>query len=155
MEKRLKTDEIDADFVISQVRPQNRELARALKAASAQPQEPEPALKTESPEVAPPVAVSDNETEPQREVKEPTKRKRGPTVGYRDTFLRRNEIKKRQCVYIGYDTHALIAKLVRAMVSAGSDISVGGYIDTVLNEHMQTHKEEINEVYRQGQGDLL
>ncbi len=95
------------------------------------------------------------ESEPQQEAKEPPKRRRGQTAGYRETFLRRNEMKTRQCVYISYDVHAKIAKLVRALVSAGNEISVGGYIDTVLNEHMQSNRDEINEVYRQGQGDLL
>lgn len=90
-----------------------------------------------------------------REVKEMPKRKRGQTADYKETFLRRNEMKTRQCVYISYDVHAVIAKLVRVLVSAGNDVTVGGYIDTVLYEHLQSHKEEINEAYRQQQGDLL
>lgn len=81
--------------------------------------------------------------------------KRGWQAGYKETFLKRNEIKTRQCVYISYDVHAVITKLVRALVDAGNDISVGGYIDTVLNEHLQLHKEEINEVYRQRPDELL
>lgn len=79
----------------------------------------------------------------------------GGQAGYKETFLKRNKIKTRQCVYISYDVHAVITKLVRALVDAGNDISVGGYIDTVLNEHLQLHKEEINEVYRQRPDELL
>lgn len=30
-----------------------------------------------------------------------------------------------------------------------------GYIDTILEEHLQLHKEEINEIYRQRPDDLL
>jgi len=74
---------------------------------------------------------------------------------YKETFLKRNEVKTRQCVYIGYDTHAVIAKLVRALADTGSEITLGGYIDTVLNEHLQANKEEINEIYRQRKDDLL
>ena len=94
------------------------------------------------------------EAEPVRE-KEAPKRKRTQTSGYKETFLKRNEIKTRQCVYISYDVHAKIAKLIRALVDTGNDITVGGYIDTVLNEHLAQHKEEINELYRQREGDLL
>lgn len=81
--------------------------------------------------------------------------KRGGQAEYKEAFLKHNKIKTRQCVYISYDVHAVITKLVRALVDAGNDISVGGYIDTVLNEHLQLHKEEINEVYRQRPDDLL
>ena len=95
------------------------------------------------------------EAEPQKEVKEPTKRKRGQAAGYKETFLKRNEMKTRQCVYISYDIHAKIRKLVRALVSMGNEISVGGYIDTVLADHLQANRDEINEVYRQEQGDLV
>lgn len=74
---------------------------------------------------------------------------------YAGTFLKSKKVKTRQCVYISYDVHAVIAKLVRTMVSAGKDISIGGYIDTVLSEHLRANKEEINEMYRRQQGNLL
>ena len=64
-------------------------------------------------------------------------------------------MKLRQCVYISHEVHSVITKLVRALADAGNDITVGGYIDTVMNEHLQLHKEEINALYRERQGDLL
>ena len=91
----------------------------------------------------------------QSEEKEMLKNKRGEQAGYKETFLKRNEIKTRQCVYISFDIHAVITKLVRVLADADNDISVGGYIDTVLNEHLQLHKDEINEIYRQRPDDLL
>ena len=102
-------------------------------------------------------AAVEPEKEPEavREAKEQTRRKRGQSANYKETYLKRNEIKTRQCVYISYEVHAVIAKLVRTLVDEGSDISVGGYIDTVLWEHLQLHKEEINELYRHQRGDLL
>ena len=74
---------------------------------------------------------------------------------YSDTFLKRNEMKKRQCVYISYDVHNIISRLVRRLCNQGQEITIGGYIDTVLDEHLQLHKEEINEIYRQHPEDLL
>ena len=138
MAKRVDTTGIDAEFVINQAKPSNRE--KDLK-----PYDP-----SASEEIVPPVAEPETVKE-----KETPKRKRGGQAGYKETFLKRNEIKTRQCVYISFDIHSVITKLVRALVDAGSDISVGGYIDTVLNEHLQLHKEEINEIYRQRPDDLL
>jgi hypothetical protein len=152
MAKRVDTTGIDAEFVINQAKPSNRE--KDLKpydpSASASTPEPETVEETPQEEIVPPVAEPETVKE-----KETPKRKRGGQAGYKETFLKRNEIKTRQCVYISFDIHSVITKLVRALVDAGSDISVGGYIDTVLNEHLQLHKEEINEIYRQRPDDLL
>ena len=153
MSKRVDTSGLDAGFIIGQAVKSNRE----QKPDPVPPPEPqvvpeETAQPSQEPERETVPAV---EPEPILDVKEPSKRKRGQAAGYKETFLKRNEMKTRQCVYISYDVHAVIAKLVRALVSAGNDISVGGYIDTVLAEHLQANKEEINEMYRQQQGDLL
>ncbi|WP_080904062.1 DUF3408 domain-containing protein [Parabacteroides sp. Marseille-P3160] len=134
MAKKVDTSGFDPDFIIGQTKPDNRANPQVIQPA-------EPALEDSPPE--------------QPKEKETPKRKRGGQAGYKETFLKRNEIKTRQCVYISFDVHAVITKLVRALVDAGNDISVGGYIDTVLNEHLQLHKEEINEVYRQRPDDLL
>ena len=141
MSKRVDTSGLDPAFIIGQAKKSNRE-------------QPDPVL---------PAIPDDNISQEQEAVnlpeqskeKEIPKRKRGQQAGYKETFLKRNEIKTRQCVYISFDVHAVITKLVRALVDAGNDISVGGYIDTVLNEHLQLHKEEINEIYRQRPEDLL
>lgn len=138
MGKKVDTSGLDAAFIIGQGKKSNREQPpEAVIPASVTEPEPESVL------------------EPTGEIKEPSRRKRNQAQGYKETFLKRNEIKTRQCVYISYDVHAKIAKLVRALVDAGNDISVGGYIDTVLNEHLQANKEEINEIYRRPPEDLL
>jgi hypothetical protein len=113
-----------------------------------------PSFATDEP-TAPNPIPEEATAEPPREAKEPSKRKRGQSAGYKETFLKRNEMKTRQCVYISHDVHAVIANLVRTLVSAGNEITVGGYIDTVLNEHLQAFKDEINELYRQPQDDLV
>ena len=79
-------------------------------------------------------------------------KKRGQSE-YGEKFLKRNELKTRQCVYISGQMHAVISRLVH--VIADKDITVGGYIDTVLAEHLERHKEEINELYWQKGEDLL
>ena len=72
---------------------------------------------------------------------------------YNELFLRRNEIKIRQCVYISRDVHGKILRIVNDI--AGGEISVGGYVDTVLRQHLEQHKERINELYKKQREDLI
>ena len=88
-----------------------------------------------------------------KENREAGKGKKRGLSEYGEKFLKRNELKTRQCVYISGQIHAVISRLVH--VIADKDITVGGYIDTVLAEHLERHKEEINELYRQKRVDLI
>ena len=96
-------------------------------------------------------SIQENEPEKTKEQKD-SKRKR-TAVGYSATFLQKNEIKTRQCVYISQRIHATISEIVR--VIADKDVSVGGYIDNVLLQHLEAHKEEINELYKKDRRDLI
>jgi len=143
MAKKVDTSGFDPDFIIGQTKPDNRENPQVIQSA-------EPVLEDTPPEQGTLVI------QPPQETKESSRRKRGQqSAGFKETFLKRNEIKTRQCVYISHRVHSLIAKLVRTLVDTGNDITVGGYIDTVLEEHLNVNKEEINELYRQQRGDLL
>ena len=88
-----------------------------------------------------------------KENREAGKGKKRGLSEYGEKFLKRNELKTLQCVYISGQIHAVISRLVH--VIADKDITVGGYIDTVLAEHLERHKEEINELYRQKREDLI
>lgn len=96
-------------------------------------------------------SLQENESGKTKEQKD-SKRKR-TAVGYSATFLQKNEIKTRQCVYISQRIHATISEIVR--VIADKDVSVGGYIDNVLLQHLEAHKEEINELYKKDRRDLI
>jgi hypothetical protein len=81
-----------------------------------------------------------------KEAKEPARRRRNPSgEDYGSRFFGRNEFKTRQCVYISRRIHATISEIVR--VTSNSDVTVGGYIDSILMEHLETHREEITELY--------
>jgi len=81
-----------------------------------------------------------------RETKEPARRKRNPAgMDYGTQYLSRNEFKNRQCVYISQKIHTAISRIVN--IISDKDITVGGYIDSILMEHLETHKEEITELY--------
>ena len=72
---------------------------------------------------------------------------------YTDMFLKKKTLNERQCVYISKKAHGIISEIVR--VIADKDISVGGYIDNVLMQHLEAHRDEINELYRQDRKDLI
>jgi hypothetical protein len=96
-------------------------------------------------------SILENERGKTREQKD-SRRKRN-AVDYSSTFLQKNEIKTRQCVYISQRIHATISEIVK--VIADKEVSVGGYIDNVLLQHLEAHKEEINELYKRDRKDLI
>lgn len=140
-EEKIKPDEIDASFVISSFKNKER---RNNPSSEPKPLVPEHEKQKE-----------EQHEEENKEVSPPNenKRKKRGRAGYRETFVRRNEIKTRECVYISRDIHTKIVKLVRALED--TNITIGGYIDIVLSEHLEQNKKEINEIFRQSRRDLL
>lgn len=122
-----KPEDIDESFLLQSIKEQE------------QPKEQQSASSVEK------QGISASSTEKPKEVKEPVKRRR-TNVDYSSMFLQRNEFKTRQCVYISQRVHTTISKIVR--IIANKDITVGSYIDSILAEHLETHKDEIIELYR-------
>jgi hypothetical protein len=120
-----KPEDIDELFLLQSIKEQEQSKEQQ---SSAEKQEM-PAPSTEKP----------------KEVKEPVKRRR-TNVDYSSMFLQRNEFKTRQCVYISQRVHATISKIVK--VISDKEITVGGYIDSILMEHLETHRDEIIELYK-------
>ena len=143
----INLDEIDENFIISSFKTTGKGQPAETVTDAAETEDAtetvEEQERTEQPQAA--VRMKEN-----RETGKG--RKRGLSE-YGEKFLKRNELKTRQCVYISQQIHAVISRLVH--VIADKDITVGGYIDTVLAEHLEKHKEEINELYRQKREDLL
>lgn len=106
--------------------------------------------KVEKEEKAPPEPPV--EVEKPKEVKEPVRRKRS-NADYSSLFLQRNELKVRSCVYISQRIHNTISEIVR--VIADKEVTVGGYIDSVLLQHLEAHKDEINDLYKRERKDLI
>ena len=63
------------------------------------------------------------------------------------------EAKLRQCVYISKEAHGIVSKIVNTI--ADKEITVGGYIDTVLMRHFEENKDEINNLYRRNRENLI
>ena len=119
-------------------------IGRRKQDGSVQPQETRDASALKA-EEAPPAATE--------APKEGGRRKR-QSVDYTATFLKRNEIKTRQCVYISREIHTKISKIVN-ILAAEKGISIGGYIDTVLAQHLKEHREAINTLYKKQLNNLI
>ena len=139
--RKVNTEGIDEELLIASIgrRRQDGTLYRVQE-------QPVPAPEEESvPETEPPPTAY-----PSREkVQKDTARRKRQEDDYSGLFLRRNEIK----TYISRDVHSKILKIVNDI--AGREISVGGYVDTVLRQHLEQHKEKINELYKKQREDLI
>jgi hypothetical protein len=132
-------EEIDETFLLNSIAEQG------IVKETAKPA-PEPVETGKTVETAEPLPEKPQEIREMKEAKEPGRRKRGQgNVDYGSQFLVRNEFKTRQCVYISQRVHATISEIVR--VISDRDVTVGGYIDSILLEHLETHREEITELY--------
>jgi hypothetical protein len=128
-------EDIDETFLLNSIAEQGI-VKEAAKPA------PEPAETEKAVETAEPLPEKPKEA---KEMKETGRRKRNQgNADYGSQFLVRNEFKTRQCVYISQRIHATISEIVR--VISDRDVTVGG-IDSILLEHLETHRDEITELY--------
>ena len=66
-------------------------------------------------------------------------------IEYGKQYLKPKELKVRQCVYISRDTHETMTDIVKRIGQKG--LTIGAYINTILQGHLQEHKDEINALY--------
>ena len=109
--RKVNTEGIDEELLIASIgrRRQDGTLYRVQE-------QPVPAPEEESvPETEPPPTAY-----PSREkVQKDTARRKRQEDDYSGLFLRRNEIKTRQCVYISRDVHSKILKIVTQIRNFG------------------------------------
>lgn len=91
------------------------------------------------------------EVEESISIEVPTNKRR--TTDYKAVFLNPRELSARKCVYISMEIHEKIVKIVSQIAEKG--VSVGVYVDTVLKQHLETNKNEINALYRKRKDDLI
>lgn len=74
---------------------------------------------------------------------------------YRFTFIEKSteQILRRKCVYIKEELVDIIS--CRAAVKPGDKITIGAYISTVLEHHLESHREEIEHYYKENVPNTL
>lgn len=100
-------------------------------------------------------STQDKQSEPEevdREIPKLSSKSKSESA-YKSVFLQPRALKARQCVYISMDVHDTIVQIVSQI--ADKNLSVGVYVDTVLREHFEANKQEINVLYRKKKDDLI
>jgi len=72
---------------------------------------------------------------------------------YESLFLQKMELPDRRSVYVSNATHEKLTRIV-ALLGNGK-ATVSSYVEAILQNHFETHKDEINELYNQNLKDLL
>ncbi len=149
----INLDEIDENFIISSFKTSGKAQMPVADASKEKATELRQSSEEQNGAEQPKAEEEPQMTVRAKENRETSKGKKRGLSEYGEKFLKRNELKTRQCVYISQQIHTVISRLVH--IIADKDITVGGYIDTVLAEHLERHKDEINELYRQKREDLI
>ena len=150
MAKRVKAGNLDESLII-QVFKDTALLADPADAIAEQPEEEVSAGESDEDQEQP----DDNTAEAPVDNPVPKNKPRRKRGDYNEVFLKKKELKTRQPVYISLKVHKEIIKLVHLFALMDKEISVGGYIDNVLTEHLEQHKEEISELYHNQMNDLM
>ena len=66
---------------------------------------------------------------------------------YKAVFCQKRTVCNRQSVYISGEIQKRIMQIVG--VIAGKQISIGNFIDNVLEEHLNTHNDVLSALYRE------
>ena len=65
---------------------------------------------------------------------------------YKSVFLKKRSVCNRQSVYISGEIQKRIMQIVG--VITGKQVSIGNFIDNVLEEHLSTHNDVLSALYR-------
>lgn len=66
---------------------------------------------------------------------------------YKTAYLQKRTICNRQSVYISGEIQKRIMQIVG--VITGKQVSIGNFIDNVLEEHLNTHNDVLSALYRE------
>lgn len=137
--RKINTDAIDESLLIASV---SKSKTGTTTASILNGTSPSPMKATEEKE-------DGGQKTPRSQIDKPAtthKPSKTSSVSYDTAYLKRNEIKTRQCVYISREIHKRISRIVSVL--AKHELTVGGYIDLILERHLEENKEEINGLLR-------
>lgn len=66
---------------------------------------------------------------------------------YKSVFLKKRSVSNRQSVYISGEIQKRIMQIVGVITN--KQVSIGSFIDNVLEEHLSTHNDVLSALYRE------
>jgi hypothetical protein len=139
MTKRVNTDDIDEQFLLSTVRTGRGIKENIPESVPATPstveEKPEPEKEPEPEPVSPEIS------------KEETKRKRTNKPDYESLFIKESNITARlgKTVYIRKEFHDRILKITQ--IIGDNEVSLFSYIDNIIAHHFESFKDDITQSY--------
>lgn len=85
-------------------------------------------------------AVSSTKTEPDKSI-------------YEEMFFQSMMLSNRRSVYVSQTTHEKLSRIVSIL--GNGKVTVSGYVETIIQHHLEKHKDEINELYKNNIDRLL
>ena len=77
--------------------------------------------------------------------KETPTKKRNIQTDYRKAYFEKVDLTDRQSLYISRDTHLTLFSIVSMI--GGHKASISSYVENIILQHLESHKEEINNLY--------
>ncbi len=77
--------------------------------------------------------------------KEAPTRKRSTQTDYRKTYFEKVDLSDRQSLYISRETHLILINIVNMI--GGHKATISSYVENIILQHLENHKEEINNLY--------
>ncbi len=77
--------------------------------------------------------------------KESPTRKRNAQTDYRKTYFGKVDLSDRQSIYISRNTHLTLFNVVNMI--GGHKATISSYVENIILQHLESHKEEINNLY--------
>lgn len=78
-------------------------------------------------------------------IKEAVKRRFTGQTNYREIYFERVDFTDRQPFWLTRETHLTLLKIVN--VIGGHKARFSSYVENIILQHLESHKEEINELY--------
>ena len=72
---------------------------------------------------------------------------------YTETFCKDKRIRNRQVLYVSSEIHEEIRKV--ASIFRKEHITTSSLVDTILEHHLETHKDLLNSLYQERQEQFL
>ena len=75
---------------------------------------------------------------------------------YSTSLLLKNEIKTCHCLFVSQHIFGILTKIVHIIIGKKhkKDVTVSGFIDTMMRKHLEQYRNEISELYRKEKDDL-
>lgn len=78
-------------------------------------------------------------------IKEAVKRTHTGQTYYREIYFERVDFTNRQPLWLTKETHLTLLKIVN--VIGGHKATLSSYVENIIQQHLESHKEEINDLY--------